>query len=99
MNLSAWLNVWEANGCVFATDPADEPRIDAAVSKWLDSGKTRDTLLSLSFLDGREYKVLASNIVSWAISTSESREKEYEIRKFQEDEDKELKSRVGLWED
>lgn len=58
---------------------ADEPVIDAAVTQWVDSGRTRDRLLMLTTTGGAAYRVLASDITSWMESTPESRERERAI--------------------
>ena len=93
-----FLTGWEDNGSSYTVDPADEPRIDAAVSAYVESGCTRDRVLHLTFTDGREYSVRASVITSWARSTPETRRRALELQKFAEDEDQQLRQELGIWE-
>ena len=69
----SFLRVWDAQGMLINLDIHDEPRIDAAVTEWVDSGRTKDTVLHLTTLEGVPYTTLASNMVAWAHSTPESR--------------------------
>lgn len=75
----SFVKVYDIQGDMVGVALSEEPRIDAAVSKWVDSGKTQDTLLSLETPDGSEYKTLASAIQSWLVSTPEIRRRKAEI--------------------
>lgn len=74
------LRVLTEYGDVFYIDPTDEPRIDAAVSSWLDSGGTKDTLLSLTPAEGGDLKLRASCIYCFYPSTTATRRRWIEIR-------------------
>lgn len=91
-----WLTVWEEDGSSYTVDEADEPRLDAAVSQYIDSGGTRDTLLSLDFTDGRTFRVKASRIAGWSLSTPATRRRHWELQKYQRDEDAGLKAEIGI---
>ncbi len=60
-------------------EATDEPIVDAAVQRYVDSGKTIDSLLSLTSTGGDSFKVLASSISSWTVSTPAARDREREI--------------------
>jgi len=78
--IAPFIMLYECDGR--ATIEADEnDAIDAAVSRWVDSGRTRDTLLHLMTPYGDTYNVLASRITSWYITTAASREREREHMK------------------
>lgn len=94
-----WLTVWEEGGLSYTVDAADEPRIDAAVSRYVDSGESRDSIIALAFTDGRDYRVRASQITSWAISTPETRHRALELDKMQDEETKRIKAELGIWEE
>lgn len=97
--IETWLTVWEKGGEMYTVEADDEPRIDAAVTQYIDSGESRDTLLRLTFTDGREYTVRASQIVSWATSTPESRRRAVEYEKGQEEETRRFKQELGIWDE
>lgn len=69
-----YVAVYDESGHVKCV-PEDEPRVDAAVSLWVDSGRTRDTILYLTALDGARYCVLASHVTSWMLSAPQDRER------------------------
>lgn len=95
--LGTSLTVWEEGGSYYTVDVADEPRIDAAVSRYMETG--RDSLLALTFTDGREYRVKASQITHWAVSTPETRQRAVELDKAQDEETQRFKREAGIWED
>ena len=74
-----WLLVMEEDGTVWICDVADRPRIDAAVSSFLDTG--RDSLLHLTPLDGAEVTLRASNVMGWKTESEDTREKWREMMK------------------
>lgn len=85
----------DGNICV---RPEQESRINAAVSQYVDSGGTRDTLLDLETLAGETYYTKASRITSWYVSTPETRRKIIEVEKLLEDEKKAFQADLGIWE-
>lgn len=78
-HVGTFLQIFTVDRMEIKTMAEDEPVIDAAVSRWVESGKTRDTLLMLTCIDGELYKLLASMACSWTISTPEGREKGHRI--------------------
>lgn len=93
----SFVKVFENDGFVLV-GPDDEPRIDAAVERWVSSGRTQDTLLALTRLDGDEYKVKASTITSWCISTYEGRVRAAEWEALMRAEEGQIREAAGLWE-
>lgn len=98
MSIGAYVKVFDDDGYVLVP-PAEEPRIDAAVTAYLDSGGTRDSLLRLATLDGAEYVVRASSIRSWIMTTPETRRRQVEHEKALTDERREYAAEIGYWED
>ena len=93
-----WLQLFEKDGNI-SLSPSEEPRINAAVSDFIDSGWSRDKLLDLSLLSGQIYYTRASNIFSWLISTPEHRREEAEHKAAWDTESRELKMEFGAWEE
>lgn len=94
-----FLTVWEVEGEIYTLFEYEEPRINAAVQEYVDSGKTRDRILCLTMTDGREYYTLVSRISSWAVSTPETRKRSMLYGMLQRQEDEEFRSELGVWED
>jgi len=71
---ASFLSVFTRDGSFCRVDVSEEGIIDAAVTRYADSGKYADSVLhlSLAFSPG-VYRVLASEITSWLDSTPESR--------------------------
>jgi len=91
-----WLVVYERDGLFVYVDVGDEPRVDAAVTSWLDSGGSRDSLLDLTLIDGSGYRVIASHVVAWSVSSPESRLRTIEHSAAMRDE---KAATGGDWED
>lgn len=92
----SWLVVFEiANGSTHV-DPGDEGALDAAVSRYLDSGGTRDELLCLTLAEGGAYRVRASQISSWYLSTPEHVRHNLIRTHAQRESDRTLRAALGL---
>lgn len=91
--------MYDDDGDQWAVVVDDEPRIDAAVSRHVESGGTRDTLLDLTSLEGFPVRIRASAIASWFVSTPDTRRRSAELRKLQSDEAEEHRASLGIWED
>lgn len=91
-----YLKVYDRIGEAVYCIADDEPRIDAAVSRWIET--KRDTLLDLTLLEGTTYKTLASDIMAWTITTPETREYRVALNKANEDEHTEHRHAAGDWE-
>lgn len=93
-----YLVVYEGNEGVFV-EADEEGALDAAVTRYVESGRTRDDLLSLTMLTGPEYRVLASRVTSWYLSTPESRRRAIADQKARDDEEREIKQALGMWDE
>lgn len=88
-----FIKLYDDGGIYWILSPDNEQSIDAAVSLWIESGGTRDTLLDLTSPDGSNVRLPASNVRSWHISTPESRRRNaewnalYRMEVLGEDED------------
>lgn len=99
MEPGSFVRLWDTNGAAFMVSIDEEQRIDAAVSKWIDSGKTRDTLLDLIDVIGAPYKTLASEITSWLVLTPESRRAGVIYTKALDDEAQAIRTELGIFEE
>lgn len=88
-----------AQDTTWAVVPEEEPRLDAAVSLYVDSGGTRDALLQLTLTGGDTLTIKASLVRCWMVSTPEGRRREMELSKESDDEEKAIKQELGMWED
>jgi uncharacterized protein YegJ (DUF2314 family) len=62
----------------------EESVIEQAVTKYLDNG--RDTLVTVETVEGGEYKILASDISSWMLTTVETRSRGWAVDKMLKEE-------------
>lgn len=90
-----YLRVYDHDEARVDVDPSEEPRIDAAVTAWLDT--RRDSLLRLTCMDGAELTILASAVQSWLLSTPESRRRSIEQEAAGLAEVRESRIALGLW--
>lgn len=87
-----WLEMWDVDNDVYFVSPAEEPNIDAAVTRWIESNETRDTLLHLDLVSGTFLKIRASDVKSWRLSTPAARAMQEQINdSIVRDEDEEWK--------
>ena len=94
-----YLRVWDTDGGIAEVHEHEEPRIDAAVSQYLSSGRTHDTILDLTMISGAEYKILASCVTSWMLCTPETREANLRQELAMRDEEKTMRHALGMWDD
>ena len=73
VNNLTYLRMWDRLGCLYLLSPGQEHSLDAHVSAYHDAGAHRDTLISLSTIEGGTMVVLASTVTSWCLSTPETR--------------------------
>jgi len=73
MEVGNFLRVWDESGSFCDFEVEEEPRVNSAVQRWVDSGRTKDTVLDLTTKGGEPFCVLASTITSWKVSTLEGR--------------------------
>ena len=82
----SYLIVYSRDGSCCRCVLQDEQALDAAVTAYLDSGKTKDRLVTLTAVSGATYRVLASDVTSWLDSTPETREADTEFESALKDE-------------
>jgi hypothetical protein len=99
MNPDRWVKVWFTDEGWVLCPEYEEPRIDAAVSAYIDSGRSRDSLIHLTALDGGRIVVRASFVSGWSTSDPEMRRAAWEHRAAFEAEDRENKAAVGIFGD
>jgi len=92
----SWLVVFEiANGSTHI-DPSDEGALDAAVTRYLESGGTRDELLCLTLSEGGTYRIRASQVSSWYLSTPDHVRNNLIRNAAQRDIDRATRASLGL---
>jgi hypothetical protein len=64
-----WLQVWTTDGEFILCCAEEEPNLDAAVTGFIDSAGSRDTLCLLTAIGGATHRLLASTVTSWTIQT------------------------------
>jgi hypothetical protein len=91
-----YLKVFDHQGavCVMA---GYEPRLDAAVTRWIDDG--HDELVQMETYCGEMYKILASQVTSMLLSTSEGRRNEMLAEAALKEEEATHRHEAGIWED
>lgn len=97
--IDTYLKVYDGEDSCFVCVPEDEPRVNAAVSRYVDSGCTHDTLLDLTMVEGPTIYIRASDIRCWFVSTPGSRERRIGIDKESEDEYAEHRRAHGIWDE
>jgi len=98
MNAASYLRVWEGDSH-YLCEVQEEPRVDAAVERWISSGRTNDTLLRLTMIDGDEVAILASRVTSWMVSTPEGRRRAIEWDAVYRSEREAMKQEAGIWDE
>ncbi len=97
--VGTFLKLWDKLGASSLLHVDDEPRVNAAVSRWVDSGRSRDTLLDLTGVDGDQFYTLASEVTSWLVSTPRGRLLSRQWDRDVGNEQQEHKAQLGIWED
>jgi hypothetical protein len=98
MSLGRFITVYEVDGDTLAIESTYESELDAAYTGWVERGI--DRVLRLTQIHGDEFVMRASQILSYAISTPEGREKHTSLEKVAKDERKGNRQTAGLpWED
>lgn len=68
-----YIDVYDAVGSYCSVRLEDAGLLDASVSAYIDSGRTRDSIIHLTTVGGAQYCILASTVRSWIESSPESR--------------------------
>ena len=97
--IGTFLKIYEHDSSYTIVEAAEEPRVNAAVEKWIASGCTTDTLLDLTCVDGDDFCIKASAIVSWLLSTPEGRRRRVEWEASVKEESREYKQATGDWDE
>lgn len=77
----------------------DEGQIDAALTRWLQSNHTADSLLDLTLVAGDSLRIRASQVDGWVCSTAAGRAKGILLDKEADDERKANRAAAGIFED
>lgn len=88
----------ETEDGTWLVDPGEEPRIDAAVESLISSSGMRDSLLSITLLNGEQLRIRASDCNHWFVSTPDGRRKYWEINQALEADEKAAKAEAGIFE-
>jgi hypothetical protein len=95
--IDEWLVVYEHGTESYTyVDVGEANRLDAALTAFLDSGRSRDQLLSLRMVEGAEYRVPVSSVRAYFHSTPLFRKRMTAQLEFQKDERKTLRAELGL---
>jgi hypothetical protein len=74
MNGGTFVMVYDTQNSQANVVVEDESTIDAAVERWISSGQTQNTLLMLTLMSGATWKIRASDISNWVISSKAIRD-------------------------
>lgn len=85
-----YLVLYLASSIAFYVDPADYDSVEANWAKWVESGRTVDRVLSLSYIGGAPLRLLASSLVGFSLSTPETRRVYAAFENAMDEEEKEL---------
>lgn len=99
VSAGTYVKLFDSADAFVCCEPHEEPRIDAAVSRYLETGGNVDTLLCLDLVDGCSYKTRASNILAWYVTSPEDRRRRVQWEKDAADENAELRQEAGIWDD
>jgi hypothetical protein len=92
-----WLVLYEHGTDSYTfVDVGEAHRLDAAITAYLDSGRTRDQLLSLRMVEGPEYRVAVSAVRAYFHSTPLFRKRMTAHLEFQQEERKIIRAELGL---
>jgi hypothetical protein len=97
--LGSWVCIYDALDSLWTVGVDDEPRVDAAVSRYLDSGGTTDTLLDLTTIENETLRIRASLVVAWFVSSPETRRRSVEVESMQKSEHAANRQATGQWTD
>lgn len=92
-----WVVILDETGTAWFVMPEGKDSIDAAVERYISSGRTLDTLLDLTDLDGSELRILASTVRLFYTCTPESRMNHMHYQAFREREKQQFRADLGLW--
>lgn len=99
MIIGDYIKLYDNDNNFYIISPEYESTIDSAVSRWIDSGKTLDTLLDIELAEKAPFRILASVIVAWIITTPESRRRYIDFVNEVDKEEKAVKMELGIFEE
>lgn len=99
MPVGDYIKLFDSDGSFYIIDPKYEQTIDAAVTRYIDSGKTIDTLLDLELAEGASFRFLASKIIGWIYTTPETRKAYLDFTHSVFQEEKSTKASLGIFEE
>ncbi len=95
-DMGRFLKLWTTDGLAWTCVAEDEPRVDVAVQRCVQAGG--DTLLDLTLSGGDSFRLLASRVACWMVSTPEGRRAEMMMSKVGDDERDRSRQELGIWE-
>jgi hypothetical protein len=95
-NVGRFLKLWTKDNGAWAFIAEDESRVDVAVQQYIQA--RGDTLLDLTLMGGDSFRLLASYVACWMVSTPEGRHAEIKIGKASTDERDNTRQELGIWE-
>ena len=96
--IERWVSLYTHDRCWNVME-GDESRIDAAVTRYVETSGAQDTLLDLTATHGVTVRLLASECVAWEVSTPSSRFAEVVLAKREDDESREHQKAAGYKDD
>lgn len=94
--VGSYLRVFDQNGSYCYAKIEEEPRIDAAVTQYVSSGGSRDSVIDIELQEGATYKILASHITGWFVSTPDTRRERIRLNKLMNEEEDRIAEDVGI---
>lgn len=91
-----WVCMYEVDGSPWCLVESDEPRIDAAVTDYLNSCGMKDRLIDLTTVDGFDVKMPVSRIANWFVSDPEGRKRHEFLDHWQEKETERVREELGI---
>lgn len=94
MNAGTYVRAWDVDGEMWLLVEDDAPRLDAAVTAFLETG--RDSLLHLTAIQGETFVIRASRLLYWLVSTPEGRFRGVEFVAASDEEQRAAREACGL---
>jgi hypothetical protein len=90
-----YVKMFDTDGCFFLLTPGEEHRLDAAKSRFLETG--RNELVHLDLLDGSPFVLPVSDIQCWIMSSPAVRRRSLEIEQVLSQELEATRRELGIW--
>lgn len=93
-----WIKVFLAEDGFMFVDPSEGPRLDAALSRFLEYPERHDGVIHLLAASGAQFSMPISRIVGWVSSSAATRRREMEIEQAMDEESETVRRELGIWE-